>query len=389
MNRVTGSIQNKNNKGIYHMMVRIKKSDGSVVSKSKSTGIKVGRTKTEDTNARRDANNMLSDWIKELEKECGEKSNQRIIQAIDDWLIQKKNGAHNVRENTYQCYVSYAENHIKPYFCESNPYIKEIKYKDVQGFVDYLAKTLKPQTIKKVLVILRGTFDEAVRNGDIDYNPCDKLKPLSAKKYKAQTFDKEQAIMLINAIEQDYNMVGIMLALFLGLRRSEIAGLRWQDVDLENDKVFIRNTVTRFSGIIETQQTKSESSQRDLSIPLHLHNYLVKVKAHQERNRELCGYDYADDVHVCVWDNGTPQSPEYPYHALKRLEKKLELPNVRLHDLRHTVATLLVDDGTSIVKVRDLLGHDDIATTAGIYVHTGEAAKKDVSAAIDRILSAV
>jgi len=119
--------------------------------------------------------------------------------------------------------------------------------------------------------------------------------------------------MLINAIEQDYNMVGIMLALFLGLRRSEIAGLRWQDVDLENDKVFIRNTVTRFSGIIETQQTKSESSQRDLSIPLHLHNCLVKVKAHQERNRELCGYDYADDVHVCVWDNGTPQSPEYPY----------------------------------------------------------------------------
>ena len=79
MNRVTGSIQNKNNKGIYHMMVRIKTPDGNAINKSKSTGIRVGSKAN-----RREAELKLSAWIKELEAECEAKNQQRLIQAIND-----------------------------------------------------------------------------------------------------------------------------------------------------------------------------------------------------------------------------------------------------------------------------------------------------------------
>ena len=394
MNRVTGSIQNKNNKGIYHMMVRIKAPDGTIKNKSKSTGIKVGRTKREDEIARREANSMLTNWIEELEAEAEaeeeSKNNHRIMQAIDDWLEWKKN-YDGLRTNSYQGYLSYLDNHIRPYWTESNPYLRDVKPSDIQAFVDYLAaKSLKTESIKKILVPVRGAFDDAVRVDAILYNPCDKVKlPNSKNKFKGQSLTKDEAIKLISAIGQDPYKVGIMLAVWLGLRRSEIAGLRWQDVDLIQDKVFIRNTRTRFKDEIEAEQTKSESSKRDIAIPLYLHNYLAMVRSTQEQNKELCGKSYKDDVHVCVWADGTLQSTEYPYRALKALLRELELPDVRLHDLRHTAASLLVDDGASLEKVKDFLGHDDISVTSGTYVHSGESAQRDIAAAMDKILTAV
>ena len=382
MYRVTGSIQNKNNKGIYHMMVRIIGPDGKIVHKSKSTGVRVGTSKRDDKAARDEANYILRQWISDIEQECEKRSSQRLMQAIDDWL-QRKHG--DVRANTYQSYVSFTENQIRPYFQTSNPLISEVRTRDIQEFVDHLAKSIQAPTIKKVLVVLRGVFDDAVRYDEIQYSPCDKVKLPAAKKFQAETLTQAQAIKLIAEIEQDPYMAGIMLAIFLGLRRSEIAGLRWQDVDLVGDKVYIRNTKTRFSTIVETEQTKSESSRRTLFIPLRLHNYLTMVKAEQERKQ-------SNDVssgHVCVWPDGSPQSPEYHYHALKRLEDKLELPSVRLHDLRHTAATLLVENGMSLEKVRDYLGHEDISVTAGIYVHPAEAAQRDVAEAMEKIMSAV
>ena len=394
MNRVTGSIQNKNNKGIYHMMVRIKAPDGTVTNRSKSTGIKVGRTKREDEIARREANAMLTAWIAELEAECEAaeeaKNNQRLMQAIDDWLEWKKN-YDDLRTNSYQGYLSYLKNHIKPYFEQSNPYLQDVKPSDIQAFVDYLAaKSLKTESIKKIMVPVRGAFDDAVRIDTILYNPCDKIKlPNSKNKFKGKSLTREQVIKLISTIEQDPYQVGIMLAIWLGLRRSEIAGLRWQDVDLVQDKVFIRNTKTRFSDVIEAEQTKSESSKRDIGISLYLHNYLVMVRATQDRNKELCGGSYKDDIHVCVWADGTTQSAEYPYRKLQALLKELDLPRVRLHDLRHTAATLLVDDGASLVNVKDFMGHDDINVTSGTYVHSGESAQRDIASTMERILTAV
>ena len=286
--------------------------------------------------------------------------------------------------------MSYLNNHIRPYFEKANPRLQDVRPSDIQAFVDFLKQSLSPQSIKKIMVPLNGAFDEAVRNDIVQYNPCDKVKlPTAKTKFKGQSLTIEQTMKLLSAIEQDPYKVGIMLAIWLGLRRSEIAGLRWQDVDLVHDKVFIRNTKTRFKGIIEVEQTKSESSRRDIAIPLYLHNYLTMVKATQEHNRKLCGNSYVDELHVCVNADGTPQSVEYPYRTLKVLEKKLGLPDVRLHDLRHTAATLLVDSGMSLEKVRDYLGHDDIGVTAGTYVHPAEAAKKDVAEAMNRILTAV
>ncbi len=203
MNRVTGSIQNKNSNGIYHMMVRIKAPDGTVMTRSKTTGIKVGRTKREDDIARRDANNMLSSWIRELERECDAKSDQRLMQALVDWLRSKKSGHNAVRQNTYQSYESFSNNHIIPYFSESNPLLRDMRYRDIKKFVDHLALTLETPTIKKVLVILRGVLDDAVRDEILDYNPCDKLRFAKAKKYEAEALTQEQAVKLISAIEQD------------------------------------------------------------------------------------------------------------------------------------------------------------------------------------------
>ena len=177
------------------------------------------------------------------------------------------------------------------------------------------------------------------------------------------------------------------LGLFLGLRRSEVVGLRWKDVDLENGIVHIRNTVVKFKEISELEKTKSRASRRDLYMPNALKSYLQTIWDRQEEDRKLTGRSYSDSEHICQWPDGTAFHPDY---VSRRFQKVLEcnhLPKIRFHDLRHTAGSLLVNQGHTIKQVQEFLGHEKASTTLDIYTHISLEGKRNTAQVLDELLA--
>lgn len=379
---VTGSVQLRND--IYYMFVRYEDHSGNKKQKSKSTKIKLGITAKEKKANRIAAEIMLNSWMEEI-KNAKVSSGQRLIEAVEDWLKRKKN---DIRQNTYEAYEANFRIKIKPYWGEDNPKIVDISVRDVQRYVNYESSNgLSAKSIKKILVLLNGVFNEAVRFGEIIVNPCDKVVLPKSKKFVGQVYSADEAKLLLSGLEGEEVKPAIMIALFLGLRRSEIAGLRWQDIDFTKNIVSICNTVVRYHTVIEDEHTKSSASRRDLYLPSALKKYLLQLKAEQEMNKRICGNGYVNSGHVCQHADGSAFTVDYIYNHYKKIQKKLGLREIRLHDLRHTAGSLLINNGLSPKQVQEFLGHEQISTTLDIYTHIDNESKKETSDALGNLLA--
>ena len=379
---VTGSVQLRND--IYHMMVRYETGNNKYKQASKSTRIRIGSTAKEKKENKRKAELMLAEWIEEIKKQAPT-SDQLFLDAVSEWMERKKQ---DVRQNSFESYESYVKNHIKPYWSEKNPKISEITVRDIQRYIDYEHNNnISAQSIKKYLVVINGVFDDAVRYGEISTNPCDKAVLPKSKKFRGSAYSVADAERLIKGINNEQVKPAIMIALYLGLRRSEIVGLRWSDIDFKADIVHIQNTVVRFKTWVEEEHTKSEASRRDLYLPTALKNYLLRLKAEQNLNEKLCGRAYKNSGHVCQHADGSAFTPDYIYYHYKKIQKELNLPDIRLHDLRHTAGSILINNGVTIKQVQAFLGHEKASTTLDIYAHINNEGKEETAKVMDDILA--
>jgi integrase len=192
---------------------------------------------------------------------------------------------------------------------------------------------------------------------------------------------------LLNAVKGDPIEPAVYLGLFLGLRRSEVVGLRWKDIDFDKKLITIQNTVVRFSTISELEKTKSRASRRTLFMPDTLKEYLEALKASQEEARAVIGRKYSEEEHVLQWPDGTSYNPSYVTHRFKKVLKANRLPEIRFHDLRHTAGSILLNDGLSIKQIQNMLGHEKSSTTLDIYSHLSTTGKHETAQAMNRLLS--
>lgn len=132
-----------------------------------------------------------------------------------------------------------------------------------------------------------------------------------------------------------------------------------------------------------TDTPKTESSYRTLPMTNEVYNALVKTKSLQEERKQLMGNYYAQNDYVCTWQNGNVISPNYLTRTFKSIISKSNLPNIRLHDLRHSAASNLLDIGFSVVQVADWLGHSSSATTLNFYAHAEKRSKMDIANALE------
>lgn len=381
---ITGSLQIRN--GVYYMMVRIPKEDGGFTQKAKTTKIKAeGKTQRETRHNKLTAEKMLVQWIEELTKNFGFANQKLLITAIDEWLERKKRG---LRQDTYEAYSCNYKHHIKPYFEPKSLRLCDVTPRVIQRYVDQKeAEKQSPGSIKKHLVILNGVFNDAIRFQELTFNPCSKISPSRGEKFCGRAYTAEEARQLLVAIQDDPIEPAVYLGLYLGLRRSEAAGLRWMDVDFENDQVHIRNTIVRFSTVSEQEKTKSKASRRDLFLPAGLKSYLLKLHEKQRKGLAFLGKKMTDDSHVCQWPDGKPYQPDYISARFREFLKSRGLPKIRFHDLRHTAGSLLINQGQSVKQVQEFLGHEKASTTLDIYTHLTQERRMDTAAAIDSLLT--
>lgn len=157
----------------------------------------------------------------------------------------------------------------------------------------------------------------------------------------------------------------MVLALYYGLRRSEVLGIKWSAVDFDRNTLTICHTVVKNTSIVCKDSTKTEASRAVFQLLPEVREMLLDLKSKAPEDSE----------YICVWEDGRLMRPDYVTRGFQRVLKRNGLPKMRFHDLRHSTASILFDRGWSLEDVKNWLRHTDIETTSNIYLHYGRGRK--------------
>ena len=376
--KTTGSLQVK--KGYYYVVLRIPDRDGTQKQKWLSTGLKATqRNKTK-------AQVVLAAKLEELQ---GVVYSDKILFAdwIDKWLDHH---AKEVGEVTIQGYRQHIKKHIGPYFRECGVYLQEVRKADIQGYYDYLLeRVLSANTVRHHKNVLYAALKYAVDEEIIVNNPAARADLPKVEKPVHTVYTLELLNKLLDAAKDEVIFPAVFIAVHFGLRRSEIAGLEWNAIDLEAQTLTVCKTVSKFSKEVISNRTKTKNSLRTLPIPDSRIPTFRQLRRKQAKERLAAGPDYVDGDWFCRFPDGNRFHPDYISRAFNKLLKKNGLPHISFHELRHTLASLLIETGSDLKRVSEILGHADIATTADLYGHLSANAKRNTLDSFCRTLHAV
>jgi integrase len=238
-----------------------------------------------------------------------------------------------------------------------------------------------------MLTALRQVLDQLVKDGILIRNVAVLVDRVSGKARGAQTFTAKEVAIVLEGIANDRNRHAWHMAL-TGMRRGEIAGQRWQDIDLENKLIRIGRTRLDIKGkAVESDDVKSEASNRTLPIPDPLLAELRAAKARQAAEKLKLGTPYSDGGYVVCNEAGGPFHPSTLSKMWKDAIADLDVPQLRLHDARHTCATLMTLQKVPIVLVSAWLGHADVSFTMRTYVHSQPDALREAAESFGRTTS--
>ena len=244
---------------------------------------------------------------------------------------------------------------------------------------------LSDKTVSEYHRLISSILTAAVQWQVIIANPCDRVKPPKVERKEAVSLDEVQANELITCLQSEpiKYRTAVMLTLYTGLRRGEVCGLDWSDIDFENGLVKINKSVlySANKGVYE-DTTKTNSSNRIISIPSAMVQLLKEYKIEQSKKKLLMGDMWNNSGKVFTSESGGMINPDTLSTWFKGFINRHNLPDIHYHSLRHTAATLLIAGGVDIATVSKRLGHADRTTTLNIYTHAIKSADK---AAADKL----
>jgi integrase len=229
-------------------------------------------------------------------------------------------------------------------------------------------------------------LNDGVRLGVIARNVALLTDPPRQSATEREPFTAEEARALLAAAEGDRLAALYRLALTLGLRRGELLGLRWQDLDLDAPTLRVTRSLQRIGGAIVLKEPKTKRSRRTLSLPA---SAVAALRAHRDRQaweRKAAGGRWIESGMVFTTPIGTATDPDNLNKAYKALLARPGLRDQRFHDLRHTAATLMLRDGLPVHEVSAVLGHSQTSTTLNVYSHVLPGANDRAAAAMERLL---
>lgn len=243
---------------------------------------------------------------------------------------------------------------------------------------------LSAKSIKNSITLLSASYRHAIRIGQLKDNPCERLTLPKGQPREIRILHKDEIADFVFAIQDEPldDKVAYELALFMGLRRSEILGLKEADVDIVRGIIDIHSTRHRVDGENVEQDTKTKRSTRVLAMPdVVLIDVAKLLQAHRD-------FPYEKDDFLIQDGFGNAIQPQALASRLARMEKRKELPKVSLHGLRHTYASMLHSQGIDLAAVSANLGHSNVTTTANIYTHIFKSptqASRGIANTIDKM----
>ncbi len=249
-----------------------------------------------------------------------------------------------------------------------------------------------PSYVRLIHAMFHGALADAVRQHLIPRNVAELARPPRIRRKEMVVLPPEQAHQLIaSALETGERLEALLaVALTTGMRRGELLGLRWRDIDLERGALSVQHTML-YRNVTTWRLTppKTKASRRSIVLGTTATAALRRHRARQNEERLIAGPLWHDHDFVFATAIGDPTPTETVRRTLDRVLKRAGLPHIRFHDLRHTAATLLLADNMNPKKVSELLGHTSVSITLDRYSHVLPSMQRDVAAAMDRLLGFV
>lgn len=329
-------------------------------------GNRVRKYRTFDT--KRDATRAFNEHKVKMDKGTQiMPSEYTFAQWLDYWY--KDIILPQIEETTAYGYRGMIENYLKPQLGEIR--LQKLTARDIQQYYTWLMdeKKLSPNTVIKHHNLLTNTLNAAERQEYITKNPMHAVSPPKKRQREAKFYTPEQLGILLDKAVGTRLELPVFICAYLGLRRGELCGLRWSDVDLEHQTITIENTRTQAGKKEIEKGTKTASSTRTLYLPDTLCDMLKAAKEHQQACRAEYKNAYDDNDYVVVMEDGRPFRPNYLSELFGKFLADNDLPKIVLHELRHTFASLSNQAGIPAYNIGKALGHSTPATTQKIYTH--------------------
>ena len=234
----------------------------------------------------------------------------------------------------------------------------------------------------------------AVKMDLIPFNPADKVERPKKQRYIADCYRQEELERLLEASKDHPYSLLIQMTDFYGLRRSEALGARWSRVDWENKTILLDTKIIEYKEngkvIVKTvEEMKNKSSRRTLPLPDPVYEMLCEEREKQDLYRRMFkgSYNRKYDDYICVDQLGGLIRPNRVTQRFADLIRQYGLRKIRFHDLRHTFASILINQDVPLLNVSTFLGHSDLSTTANIYAHLDKSKKQESADVISSIFN--
>ena len=305
-----------------------------------------------------------------------------------EWLPAVKA---TIRPSTFNSYTQHVECHICPHIGSvklqklSGSQVNALYAKLAEGGSANGRKGLSPQTIHHVHACLHKACKDAVRWGHISRNPLDAADPprkSSDGTKEMKTWTAEQLRAFLDAVHDDRLAALWHTIAMTGMRRGEAIGLRWQDVDLENARLSVRRALIPINREVVVSEPKTAKGRRVIALDPETVEVLKRQAARQLDEQQEWDEAWIDSGLVFTTENGEAVDPESVSRYFRQAVKKAMLPTIRLHDLRHTHATLALQAGVHPKVVSERLGHATVSITLDTYSHAIPAMQEEAAALI-------
>lgn len=335
-------------------------------------------------NTKKEAEKDLANIINKVENgQLSDTKNMCVKEYLEHWL--EEYAKNNVSHTTFEKY-QYSVKKAIPYIGHLK--LTNLKPLHIQKLFNDLSKTgLSSSSCAAYYRALNTALNMAVKWQIISNNPCSSINSPKENNKKMNVLTQNEVNYLLGQIKDRPIYPVVLLAVSCGLRRGEILGLQWANIDFINSTLYIENNLTQSSSKIELGETKTSTGKRAVALPNSVLKELKEIRKQQKENKLMLGQDYEDNDYVCTWPDGKIFRPDYITKAFPKLLKEFDLPQVRFHDLRHTHATLLLRQGIHPKVVQERLGHSNISITLDTYSHILPDMQKEAADKIDGILS--
>lgn len=299
------------------------------------------------------------------------------------WLTNEHR--HQIAASTYKRYLSIFNTHISPTLGEIQMDVLNSQHVN-KLFISMQSNGLSPRSIQQTRALISVCLNEAVNLGHINANPVLKTRTpkLPVPNFTPLTIDEVKRV--INFHKDTYLCARLHIALICGLRQGEALGLQWSNIDFDKGFLEVVNQIQYIDGEYRFTELKTSRSKRYVALTketlsaLEIHRNILN-SLFKELNSKQSGLDLVFPNH-----NGKPRSPKVDYREWQKALKVCGIRPKRLHDARHTAATLMYSQGVGIETISRALGHSSSAITSRLYVHSAEAPLRKAAEALSELL---